>query len=88
MLTDTECRKAKAGERPAKLTDSGGLYLHVTPAGGKHWRCRYEFGARKRPSVRTQLSASPRRALLVMTPKQPFAADAIPALLNGLQRPT
>lgn len=48
MLTDTECRKAKAGERPVKLTDGGGLYLHVTTAGGKHWRCRYEFGGKEK----------------------------------------
>jgi integrase len=43
MLTDTQCRKAKPGDKPYKLTDGGGLHLYVTPAGGKHWRYRYEI---------------------------------------------
>ncbi|MET4041846.1 integrase [Bradyrhizobium sp. RT6a] len=48
MITDTQCRKAKPAEKPFKLTDGGGLYLHVTPAGGKHWRCRYEFAGKEK----------------------------------------
>jgi integrase len=48
MLTDTQCRKAKAAERPFKLTDGGGLHLFVTPAGGKHWRYRYELEGREK----------------------------------------
>jgi integrase len=48
MLTDTACRKAKPAEKPYKLTDGGGLHLYVTPAGGKHWRCRYEFGGKEK----------------------------------------
>lgn len=39
MLTDTQCRNAKcpAGKRRARLTDSKGLYLEVSPAGSKRW---------------------------------------------------
>ena len=49
MLTDTKIRNAKAqGGKPAKLTDGGGLYLHVTPAGGKIWRYRYELGGKEK----------------------------------------
>jgi integrase len=48
MLTDTKCRTAKATAKPVKLTDSGGLHLYVTPAGGKHWRYRYEFDGREK----------------------------------------
>ncbi|MDB5553816.1 MAG: phage integrase [Rhizobium sp.] len=51
MLTDTHCRKAKPAEKPFKLTDGGGLYLYVTPAGGKHWRYRYEFDGRENTLV-------------------------------------
>ena len=48
MLTDIEIRKAKPREKPYRLTDGLGLYLLVTPAGGKLWRWKYRFqGAEK-----------------------------------------
>ena len=43
MLTDVQIRKAKAADKPYKLTDGGGLHVYVTPAGGKLWRLRYEL---------------------------------------------
>ena len=43
-LTDTEIRRSKAGEKPYKLSDGGGLHLLITPAGGKLWRWKYRFG--------------------------------------------
>lgn len=42
-LTDTSIRNAKPGAKPAKLFDERGLFLIVTPAGGKWWRFRYKF---------------------------------------------
>ncbi len=48
MLTDTRCKNAKASEKSYKLTDSGGLFLFVTKAGGKFWRYKYEFGGKER----------------------------------------
>lgn len=42
-LTDTEIRRSKQTERAYKLSDSGGLHLLVTPAGGKLWRWKYRF---------------------------------------------
>lgn len=42
-LTDPAIRKAKPGPKPAKLFDERGLFLLVTPAGGKWWRFRYKF---------------------------------------------
>lgn len=42
MLTDANARNAKPAAKPQKLTDGGGLYLHVTPAGARVWRLRYE----------------------------------------------
>lgn len=42
-LTDTAVRNAKPGEKPAKLFDERGLFLIVTPTGGKWWRFRYKF---------------------------------------------
>ncbi len=40
-LTDTTIRNAKPRERDYKLADGGGLYLLVTPAGGRLWRLKY-----------------------------------------------
>ena len=37
-LTDVECRKAAARQKPWKLSDGNGLYLVITPSGGKYWR--------------------------------------------------
>ncbi|MEX2479750.1 MAG: tyrosine-type recombinase/integrase [Gammaproteobacteria bacterium] len=43
-LTDTAIKNAKAGAKPRKLFDGGGLYLLVTPQGQKLWRLKYRFG--------------------------------------------
>lgn len=40
-LTDTAVRKAKAKDTAYRLSDGGGLYLWITPAGGKLWRWKY-----------------------------------------------
>ena len=51
-LTDTAIRNAKPGEKPVRLFDGGGLYLEVSPAGGKWWRLKYRFdGKEKRLSL-------------------------------------
>jgi integrase len=51
-LTDTTIRSAKPGERPIRLFDGGGLYLEVSPTGGKWWRLKYRFaGKEKRLSL-------------------------------------
>ncbi|MGB5232968.1 MAG: integrase arm-type DNA-binding domain-containing protein [Desulfoprunum sp.] len=43
-LTDTKIRTIKATEKAQKLFDGGGLFLHVSPTGGKLWRLKYRFG--------------------------------------------
>ncbi len=51
-LTDTAIRNAKPGEKTIKLFDERGLYLEVSPAGGKWWRLKYRFdGKEKRLSL-------------------------------------
>ena len=51
-LTDTAVRNAKPGEKTARLYDERGLYLEVSPKGGKWWRLKYRFeGKEKRLSV-------------------------------------
>jgi integrase len=43
-LTDTKVRTTKPTEKPQKLFDGGGLFLLVSPTGGKLWRFKYRFG--------------------------------------------
>ena len=42
-LSDLKVRNAKRKEKAYKLTDDHGLYLLVTPNGGKLWRWKYRF---------------------------------------------
>ncbi len=42
-LTDPEVKNAKPKERPYKLNDGKGLFLHISPAGKKTWRYRYKI---------------------------------------------
>ena len=42
-LTDTAIRNAKALDKAYKLYDEKGLFLQVTPNGGKWWRFKYRF---------------------------------------------
>jgi integrase len=43
-LSDTRIRAAKATGKAYKLFDERGLYLLVTPTGGRLWRLRYRIG--------------------------------------------
>lgn len=47
-LTDAAIRAAKPAEKPRRLFDGGGLYLEVSPAGGKLWRWKYRHGGKER----------------------------------------
>jgi len=35
-------------DKPYRMWDSGGLYLEVSPAGGKWWRLKYRFKGREK----------------------------------------
>jgi hypothetical protein len=51
-LTNTAIRNGKPGEKPFRLFDGGGLYLEVSPTGGRWWRLKYRFdGKEKRLSL-------------------------------------
>ncbi len=47
-LTDSQIRQAKPREKPYKMGDSGGLYLHVKPNGGKYWRIKYRYSGKEK----------------------------------------
>ena len=46
MLTDAKCRNATcpAERKQARFSDSGGLYLQVSPAGSRRWFLKYRTG--------------------------------------------
>jgi integrase len=48
MMQDIEARKAKPKDKPYKLADERGLYLLVTPTGGKLWRFDYRFEGKRK----------------------------------------
>ncbi|OUR63489.1 integrase [Methylophaga sp. 42_25_T18] len=55
-LTDIKVKSLKAGikpdgtatDKPYKITDEKGLYIEVTPKGGKRWRFKYRFGGKEK----------------------------------------
>lgn len=47
-LTDVAIRNAKPGAKPVKMTDGGGMFLLVTPAGGKLWRLKYRLDGKEK----------------------------------------
>ncbi|MGP5891720.1 tyrosine-type recombinase/integrase [Pseudomonas aeruginosa] len=46
-LTDAKIRNTKAGDKPLKLTDGGGLYLEIRLTGTKLWRLRYRIDGKE-----------------------------------------
>jgi len=47
-LSDTAIRIAKPRDKPYKLADERGLYLLLTPTGGKWWRLNYRFDGKQK----------------------------------------
>lgn len=47
-LTNLEIKSAKPKEKAYRLYDSGGLYLEVSPSGGKLWRMKYRFAGKEK----------------------------------------
>jgi hypothetical protein len=64
-LTNTAIKAQKPGAKPVKLFDQGGLFLLVSPAGGKWWRLKYRFEGKEKlsPSAPT------------LTPRLPWARE-------------
>ncbi|MEK7800988.1 MAG: integrase arm-type DNA-binding domain-containing protein [Pseudomonadota bacterium] len=47
-LTNTSCSNAKPKDKTYKMADGGGMYLEITPSGGKLWRLKYRFGGKEK----------------------------------------
>ncbi len=47
-LTDTAIKKAKPEAKQRKLYDERGLFLLISPKGGKWWRFKYLFDGKEK----------------------------------------
>jgi integrase len=47
-LSDAKARNAKPRSKPYKIADGEGLFLVVTPAGGKYWRLKYFIAGKEK----------------------------------------
>ena len=47
-LTDTAIRRAATRSKPYKMFDSGGLFMIVTPSGGKWWRFKFRYAGKEK----------------------------------------
>ena len=47
-LSDAQVNKAKPADKDYKLFDGAGLFLQVTPSGGKLWRFKYRFDGKQK----------------------------------------
>ncbi|HEX7082356.1 MAG TPA: integrase arm-type DNA-binding domain-containing protein [Gammaproteobacteria bacterium] len=47
-LTKKKIEDAEPRETPRKLADAGGLYLEITPAGGRYWRWKYRYAGKEK----------------------------------------
>jgi integrase len=66
-LTAAALRAAKPQAKAYKLFDGGGLYLEVSPAGGKWWRWKYRYGGKEK---RLSLGVYPEVSLKVARQKR------------------
>lgn len=48
QLSDQQVRKAKPQAKETKLFDGNGLFLLITPSGGKLWRFKYQFAGKEK----------------------------------------
>jgi hypothetical protein len=48
LLTDTEIRKSKPTDQAHRLPDGRGLFLFITPTGGKLWRFKYRHEGKQK----------------------------------------
>ena len=47
-LTDTAIRNAAPRDKAYRLSDGGGMYLEISPSGGKYWRLKYRFAGKEK----------------------------------------
>lgn len=48
MLSEVKIRRAKPKEKAYRIWDGKGLYLEITPTGGKSWKYKYRFNHKEK----------------------------------------
>lgn len=48
MLSDLQIKAFQPGPKPQRFFDGQGLYLEISPAGGKLWRLKYRFDGKEK----------------------------------------
>lgn len=77
-LTETRIRAAKPAEKPYKVFDERGLFMLVTPSGGRLWRLRYRHGGvEKLLAIGTYPDVSLKRAREKRDDARKLLADGI-----------
>jgi integrase len=87
-LSDTEIRKAKPQAKPVRMFDGKGLYLEVSPAGGKLWRMKYRHDNKEK---RLSLGVYPEVSLKVardkgFTARQQLAEGIDPGIVRKAEK--
>ena len=59
-LTNIACKNAKPKDKTHRIFDGQGLYLEVSPSGGKYWRFKYRYNGKEK---RLALGAYPEISL-------------------------
>ena len=77
-LSDLQVSKAKPGSREYKLYDGGGLFILVTPSGGKLWHFKYRYNGKEK-----KLTFGPYPAVSLSDARQ-GREDARKLLVNGV----
>ncbi|MEI6644155.1 MAG: Arm DNA-binding domain-containing protein [Novosphingobium sp.] len=75
-LTDVAIRQAKPGPKPYKVADGEGLYLLMTPAGGKLWRLKYRLAGKEKLMA---FGAYPEVSLVAARKRRDEARQQLPA---------
>lgn len=66
-LTAVAIKNAKAGDKPVRLFDGGGLYLELMPNGSRYWRMKYRHDGKEK---RLAFGVFPEIALAVARQKR------------------
>ena len=82
-LTDVKVKNSKPAQKPRKLADGEGMYLLVTPSGGKCWRLKYRWEGKEKTLAlkglpRFGLSLLPVEQICNLTLTQPLTENQLP----------
>src|ERR1019366_7737848 len=82
-LSDTTVKNAKPAAKPRRLFDRDGLYLEVSPGGGKWWRFKYRYaGKEKRLSLGVYPDVELKKARRRTSEARQLLADGIDTSQN------